>query len=418
MNAITSELSTILAARAKARFDSRESAQFAGESVVSWRQVTREELGLPLDRPIIMTGHQAGIWHAGIAEKFVRGAEIAALCGGALVHVVIDHDTNDASLIAFPALVDGQLERLMLERSPVGRGPNVLRRPIRTMRPERAHQTPPSIESALQEIESAVQGAFRRENLAMQMAHAANVLLGARARIDATVAATSFARTSLAAAMRREFALMRGAYNHALEGQRIARLGVDELPFWRLDRADSSRLPLLSSDNTPNALLAPRALALTAIARMGACDLFIHGTGGGKYDGAMEAWMSAVLKVDSQQAIAPMTVVTATRLAPLAQFIEPFEISATPRALSRLEQDPFADAGVTKAQLLGRIVGSRLEKRAAFVVMRRAIEAARKQRAVEINALRARLGANARALRTHALATDRTWPFPFSMTYT
>ena len=54
--------------------------------------------------------------------------------------------------------------------------------------------------------------------------YAANVLLGARARIDATVAATSFARTSLAAAMRREFALMRGAYNHALEGQRIARL--------------------------------------------------------------------------------------------------------------------------------------------------------------------------------------------------
>ena len=408
MNAVASELSTILAARAKARFDGRESAQFAGESLVSWRQVTREELGLPLDRPIIMTGHQAGIWHAGIAEKFVRGAEIAALCGGALVHVVIDHDTNDASLIGFPALVDGRLERLMLERSPVGRGPNVLRRPVRTMRPERAHQTPPSIESALQEIESAVQGAFRRENLAMQMAHAANVLLGARARIDATVAATSFARTSLAAAMRREFALMRGAYNHALEGQRIA----------RLDSANSSRLPLLSSDNTPNALLAPRALALTAIARMGACDLFIHGTGGGKYDGAMEAWMSAVLKVDSQQAIAPMTIVTATRLAPLAQFIEPFDVSATPRALSRLEQDPFADAGVTKAQLLGRIVGSRLEKRAAFVAMRRAIEAARKQRADEINALRARLGANARALRTHALATDRTWPFPFSMTNT
>ena len=128
--------------------------------------------------------------------------------------------------------------------------------------------------------------------------------------------------------------------------------------------------------------------------------------------------MSAVLKVDSQQAIAPMTIVTATRLAPLAQFIEPFDVSATPRALSRLEQDPFADAGVTKAQLLGRIVGSRLEKRAAFVAMRRAIEAARKQRADEINALRARLGANARALRTHALATDRTWPFPFSMTNT
>ena len=85
MNAVASELSTILAARAKARFDGRESAQFAGESLVSWRQVTREELGLPLDRPIIMTGHQAGIWHAGIAEKFVAGGAMMIVHRGETV---------------------------------------------------------------------------------------------------------------------------------------------------------------------------------------------------------------------------------------------------------------------------------------------------------------------------------------------
>jgi nicotinate-nucleotide adenylyltransferase len=45
----------------------------------------RAALGLPVDRPVIMTGHQAGIWHAGIAEKFVVGARMAA------AHELADH---------------------------------------------------------------------------------------------------------------------------------------------------------------------------------------------------------------------------------------------------------------------------------------------------------------------------------------
>ncbi|MFZ9881434.1 MAG: hypothetical protein ACO3QC_08545, partial [Phycisphaerales bacterium] len=110
-----------------------------------------------------------------------------------------------------------------------------------------------------------------------------------------------------------------------------------------------------------------------------------------------------------------MAVATATRLAPLARFVPPFDAGATPEALRALEQDPFDDEGRTKHALLASIHGSRAGKRTAFVAMRRAILEARAAREPEFHALRARIAANAEARRVHALATDRTWPFPFTV---
>ena len=217
-----------------------------GRELLAWRREARAELGLPADRFIVMTGHQAGIWHAGIAEKFVVGARLAAERGGVLVHVVVDHDLNDAALIAYPALVGGALSRLALERSPRSSGPNALRKPVRTMRPERAHEVPAEIEAPLAAIERAVAAERGRENLAMQMAHAANALLAPMARVDHTIAATALARTGLGQAMRDGFAPLRTAYNAAIAGERIAPLAPTELPFWALDRATGTRGPLLA----------------------------------------------------------------------------------------------------------------------------------------------------------------------------
>ena len=382
-----------------------------GRPLDAWRREMREELGIPSDRPVVMTGHQAGIWHAGIAEKFVVGARLAAERGGVLVHVVVDHDLNDASLVAFPGLVQGKLARLALERSPrAGTGaPNALRKPVRTMRPERAHEVPEEIEASLARIERAIAAERGRENLAMQMAHAANALLAPDARVDHTIAATAIAATGFASAIRAGFAPLRDAYNEAVAGERIAPVAADELPFWKLDRADSSRAPLLEGDAAVQ--VAPRALTLTALARLALCDVFIHGTGGARYDLAMERWIGAAFGEDARAALAPMLVATATRHAPLARLVPPFDAGATPEALRALEQDPFGDDGATKRALLARIAGSRAEKRTAFVAMRRRITGARGERAAELESLRTRIAANREALAAHALATDRTWPF-------
>jgi hypothetical protein len=47
--------------------------------------------------------------------------------------------------------------------------------------------------------------------------------------------------------------------------------------------------------------------------------------------------------------------------------------------------------------------------------MRRKIIDARTARAAELDRLRARIATNSEARRVHALATDRTWPFPLAM---
>lgn len=390
-------------------------ARVFGRGLAAWRAESRAALGLPIDRFIVATGHQAGIWHAGIAEKFIVGARLAAERGGLLVHVVVDHDLNDASLVAFPALVQGTLARLALERSPrTGTGaPNALRKPVRTMRPERAHEVPAEVEPALAAIERAIHAERGRGNLAMQMAHAANALLAPHARVDHTVAATALAALPFAQAMRAHFAPMRDGYNASIAGERIGPLAGNELPFWQLDRARMSRAPLLEGDSAE--LVAPRALTLTAIARLLLCDVFIHGTGGARYDLAMERWIAESLGEDARAALAPMMVATATKHAPLARFVPPFDATATPSALRALEQDPFGDDGATKRSLLARIAGSRAGKRAAFVAMRRAIEDARSTRAHELGSLSARIAANREAIAAHALATDRTWPFPLPM---
>ncbi|MDI9402682.1 MAG: hypothetical protein QM516_02315 [Limnohabitans sp.] len=399
--------------------ESWQSLRIFGRELASWRAESRSALGLPTDRFLVMTGHQAGIWHAGIAEKFIVGAQLAAEHGGILVHVVVDHDLNDASLVAFPALTAGKLARLTLERSPRGTRtniPNALRKPIRTMRPERAHEVPETLEPALAAIEHAIAEGRDRENLAMQMASAANALILPHARIDHTVAATAFAALPFAVAMRKHFASMRDAYNAAVTNERIAPLGPTELPFWKLDRATLSRAPMLEGETEHDALtLAPRALTLTLIARLVLCDIFIHGTGGGRYDHAMEQWLGEALGADARSALAPMMVATATKYAPLTPFVPAFDASATPEALRVLEQDPFGDDGRTKAALRAKITGTHAEKRAAFITMRRQIVEARATRAHEISELRARVSANRDANAAHTLAMDRTWPFPFSM---
>ena len=389
-------------------------ARVFGRELAAWRAESRAALGLPVDRPVVMTGHQAGIWHAGIAEKFVVGARMAAERGGVLVHVVVDHDLNDASLVHFPAVVNGRLERLALERSPRGTvgAPNALRKPVRTMRPERAHEVPAEIETPLAAIERAIQAERGRGNLAMQMAHAANALLAPAARVNHTIAATAIAGTAFAQVMRDGFAPMREAYNAAIAGERIAPLAPGELPFWRLDRASASRQALFAGKSSE--LTAPRALTLTAIARLVLCDVFIHGTGGARYDLAMERWIGAAFGEEARTALAPMSVATATRHAPLARFVPEFDSAATPEALRALEQDPFDDEGATKRALLAEIRGNHAAKRSAFVAMRRKIVEARAARAAELNALRARIASNSEARRVHALATDRTWPFPLA----
>jgi hypothetical protein len=127
----------------------------------------------------------------------------------------------------------------------------------------------------------------------------------------------------------------------------------------------------------------------------------------------MERRIGNAFGEETRAALAPMEVATATRHAPLARFAPEFDPAATPEALRLLEQDPFDDRGATKRALLASIHGDRAAKHAAFLAMRRAIVEMRTARDAELASLRTRIAANRDALGAHALANDRTWPFPF-----
>ncbi|MCH2146536.1 MAG: hypothetical protein MK073_01795, partial [Phycisphaerales bacterium] len=76
----------------------------------------------------------------------------------------------------------------------------------------------------------------------------------------------------------------RDAYNRAAFNYpeaEIAMLGSREFPIW----------------DTPNGMY-PKALLLTALARIGFADLFVHGLGGARYDVVMEEWMSNWLGIE------------------------------------------------------------------------------------------------------------------------
>jgi hypothetical protein len=63
----------------------------------------RQELGLPTDRPVVMSGHQTTFWHPGILAKWYAMNAAAQRVHGATAWVAVDHDTDDPTAIAYPA---------------------------------------------------------------------------------------------------------------------------------------------------------------------------------------------------------------------------------------------------------------------------------------------------------------------------
>src|SRR5690606_41787826 len=55
----------------------------------------RAAVGLPTDRPVVLSGHQPTLWHAGILAKLLAACELAASTGAAVGWIVPDADEAD-----------------------------------------------------------------------------------------------------------------------------------------------------------------------------------------------------------------------------------------------------------------------------------------------------------------------------------
>lgn len=395
----------------------------------------RQELGLPTDRPLIMTGHQALFWHPGILAKFLAADAAAKVFGAKVAWLVVDQDAPAAVPVRYPAR-DGEGRLVVRTREytlagwagPMPREGEVL----------------PSVAAGLERIERAMAGSPRSEHLAERVAAALGRLMQPLLREDAAppmVMATHLAETTffgeLVERMKREPERACGIYNaavarHPAAGMRpllFNRVQEQyELPLWHISPTGvRKRVYAETLDNVPRHELAPRALLLTGLIRMAGCDLFIHGTGGGGaggeephegYDRVMEDWLSAWLGVLSRD-LPPAVVVTATLRLPLENGDAPTSEEAA-RAVWRAHHarhDPalLGDSALAgmKMDIVRRIrAAPRNERGALFEQLQTLLRRFREEHSADLADI-ARHADTARHRVTEAqIARDRTWAFP------
>lgn len=395
----------------------------------------RAQLGLPTDRPIVMSGHQAAFWHGGILAKWIACAAAAEAYGGSSAWIVVDQDENDFTPITMPcrdssgALVT---QRWTLVPQPAEGVASSSLAPVEPREcPYLSSAALPSVAEGAQAIVRSLAGHRREESLARQIGGATRELLVPCGSLDSIIYATTFSATSLFAEllrdMRADAARALGAYNQAVQAHPEAGLaplrtgeaaGRWELPVWELGRGTPRmRVDDARAANLPMNTLAPRAIFMTALARLGACDLFIHGLGGGIYDVVTEEWMRRWLGLE----LAPTAVVTADLLLPLAAAsTTPADLARAHWRLHRAMHDPAAlgleSEAARKEGFVQRIRAERAEGRDALHVYREMhamLEQYRLRHAVELENLAKEIDDARRGLAESRAAADRNWAFPF-----
>lgn len=390
----------------------------------------RRELGLPTDAPVVMSGHQPVLWHPGILAKWFAMGALARQVGGCPAWLVAEQDTGDPWTIEAPvAGPAGPIaRRFSLSRSAGANVPFALQPTARPRAIESASGWALlSVGEGLARITREVDRHSNAGNASEQIALATRGLLGPFGDSPAMVFAGVLARTTLFREVLRRMAkdpdsCVR-AYNSAVasrpdSGLRTLRAGPDpELPIWRL--ADGGRGRVTASDLQTGSIedLMPRAILMTGLMRLSACDLFIHGLGGGKYEPAADAWLGEWL---GEKPRAPHVVASATMRLDFAQpSASAAEVARLAGAAHRAANNPtlLGDDGAAeqKNRLLAAIGGSprkSRERKEAFARLRALVESNQTRHAAELERIREQ-SLNARSLRAVASTIDkRTWAFP------
>jgi hypothetical protein len=393
--------------------DTRLAAQRGGEAVAPGA--------------IIITGHQPVFWHPGILAKYLAVDAAARATGAEPVWLVVDQGRPATVEVRYPARVEGRL----VSRSILFGGDTGPEAP--------ADGAAPFVREGLQRIIQAMAGARGEATLSQRVGRALETLLAPLVtRTGRTLYATELWKLpvfgDLVERMRAQPERCVLTYNdavarHASAGIRplVADQVQDrwELPLWRLPPGEPRRRVYAEDlPTTPREQLAPRALVMTGMLRMSECSLFVHGTGGGGgedddhegYDTVTEEWLRDWL---GGVALAPQSVVTATRRLPLGVPDCPGEREiARVRWRAHHARHAPADLGdrAATAEKAGALAAMRTPDRgvraAQFRRMHGALDAYRSRHTAELAALDREAGEIAGRCADAAVAADRTWPFP------
>lgn len=428
-------------------------------------RLLRRELGLPEDGVIIMSGHQAEWWHPGILAKWLAMEAVAAAVNAQglnahAVWVVVDQDANEAWKIRVPWRDAGRLNvrSVTLPAAafearpglPAADTPTGMLPPLSAVTERAALQSPgpsgfASVDTGLARMSDFLGVHSGASSLAAQFGAAAKDAVAALvgtppAGSEATriVMASRLNVTgmfaSVLSALRDDAQSGVSTYNDAATAAPDAKLrplgmraGRVETPVWRLrpgmprGRVDASQLGQISSSE-----LAPRALLMTALLRMGACNLFIHGLGGERYERVNDRWIQAWLKTAIAAPSfppAPVAVASATRFIPaLAEGSPPptaEQITSLQWTAHHARHAPgvLGDAAreTERRRLVLRIRTARREGRSpreSYLELHRFLEAHRGANAAALLALAEQAETAAARSTESMIVYARDWAFP------
>lgn len=413
----------------------------------------RHQLGLPASGPILMSGHQPGLWHPGILAKWLAMVHGAAMMNAHAAWVVVDHDEVAPMRVRLPMkAADGSLRAAEFDLSAAQYPPNrpaCLRTATRCAPPQlRGEQYAiDGVGAGVTAMIAACDSFASAASAAEQVARAASSLIHdspqgvLHGSPEPTISlATHLSQTSafrsLVSRMVADPIACAKAYNDAAAAHPHARMRAlratnndTELPVWilregkRVPATSKSLAPLIAGENAWPAI-APRALFLTLLLRLHGCEMFIHGLGGGGadegegYDAVMRDWATRWL---GDVRLAPLATVSATLRLPFEltgrEVTQEAAIRATWEAW-HAKNDPGSlgerELASRKHALVTEIAGLPRrdpQRRTLWLEMRTLIAQTQARHATNLSTLAtAARDAHANA-KKDSVRLERTWPF-------
>ena len=385
----------------------------------------RAELGLPTDRPVILTGHQPEWWHPGIVAKLLAAQATADAGRAAWSWVVVAHDVVDPFRFDMPTRDHaGRLVAHTHRLAPPPSEGRIASSLAATRAEDDASTLTPLAEHSVSAVRSAFDQHAGAPNAVAQWIGTQRALLEPHVRAPEPIWTTDLLLTEAGSRFVDRLAddalAAATAYNRAAAtdpgvGIPPLHLGVDpgaiELPLW-YEREDHLRGRVFLGDlhGLPRERLLPRALVMTGLLRTLGCELFIHGRGGTRYDRVTERWLQDWLGVS----LAPIATVSADLYLPLD--VEPVSENAQHAAAWRAHHARHtpAELGDQEAQAHKdeALRAIKAGDTAAFRRMHRDLEQWRAIRHDELAALSRRVDELRARKREHVVSSRRDWPWP------